>query len=39
MLYHPNSPYYRQFLTFTAKTKKKQEMISGTQQKATANMP
>lgn len=39
MLYHPNSPYYRQFLTSTARTKKK-DMISGAQQqKATNVMP
>ncbi len=41
MLYHPNSPYYRQFLSASAKTKKKQaEMIvNQATQKAAANLP
>ena len=39
MLYHPNSPYYRQFLTVTAKSKKRDLQIGGQQTKAAANMP
>jgi hypothetical protein len=41
MLYHPNSPYYRQFLSVSAKTKKKTDMIAGgnAQAKPTNNMP
>jgi hypothetical protein len=38
MLYHPNSPYYRQFLSVTAKQhKKKAEQIVNTH--VTKNMP
>ena len=36
MLYHPNSPYFRQFLTASSRTKKKTDMISAPQQKQTA---
>lgn len=38
MLYHPNSPYYRQFLSVTAKQHKKQaQQIINAQ--VTKNMP
>ena len=41
MLYHPNSPYYRQFLSASARQKKKvaEQVVGQASQKAAMNMP
>lgn len=39
MLYHPNSPYYRQFLNASAKQRNKKADQIVQQAQATKNMP
>lgn len=39
MLYHPNSPYYRQFLSASSRRTKKVDQLVGSQAKTAASMP